>query len=405
MGKGLTPEQIALIEVRREGEKKGEREAGLPKFTLGELQQVSAKEPPIYVTVNRQHNLIVVRTSDQKAMKEIEKLIMTLDRPTPQVLLEIKVLKLTLGDDWRSIFDMDLSEGPSSAGPPTSQPRNPLLGAAASAPKQIAALGNFSNEGGNLIYQFMSDNVRSRIQLLSQESRIESLATPHILCANNEVARIFVGQERPITRNFAVITDTTQGVVSQRVVPEVETRDIGTTLFITPRINADKTVTLNILQDTSTVTTDGAQIPVPLTSGVTEVNVDVVNTSNLEGTVVVKNALTLALGGLIQTETSVTHQKVPFLGDLPLIGKLFRRDTDEKDRVETVLLVTPYVIMTPEDGKQISEERMKALSGHAYFENPSEYKPVTTIPSDLSHLVEQQPGNKSKTVVKAQVLP
>lgn len=357
----LTSEQIARLMERLES---GAAESG--EVPSAALRGISSRETPIFVTVLRQHNALVVRTDDTKAIADIDSLIKNLDRPTPQVLLEMKLLKLGLGDSFRSIFDFSLARGQVITGPPTGQPPNPLVPNAVTSPQNILGLGNFPLEGGTFIYQFMNDHIRARIQLLAQENRLEVVATPMILASNNRPSRLFVGEQRVLVTGVKtnVITPAT-GAATTVVEPVTEVRDIGNTLLIQPKINADRTVTLFVSQDSSTVLRNSATIPVATQTGdVRAIPIDTVDTAILQGTIVARDGLTVAVGGLIQKSYSKDEQKVPLLGDLPLFGRIFRREVKDEAKSELVLLITPYVLMTPEEGKAVTDARLRELSEH-----------------------------------------
>ena len=380
----LTPDQLAELTRRLEERKEGAGSA----VTSETLEGLSRQEPPIFVTVVRQHNVMVVRTSDVKAMQEIERLVVSLDRPTPQVLLEMKILELTLGDSFRSIFDLDFVRGPESSGPATSQPRNPLLSAGSTAAENVLGIGNFPLEGGTLIYQFLNDHIRARIQLLSRDNRINTLGTPMLLASNNRPARIFVGEERVLVTgvNTNVVTPAA-GAGTLAIQPITEVRNIGNTLLILPKINADRTVTLSITQDSSTALIGSATIPVSTAGGgIQAFAIDTVSTANVQGTVVAKDKLTVAVGGLIRTSTNKDVQKVPFLGDIPVIGRLFRREVQAVEKTERVLLITPYILMTPAEGEETTRERMRDLSRHPYHTEGDaaleKYLPSASDPED-----------------------
>lgn len=336
----------------------------------GDLEGLTEGRPSIAVTVNRRHNIVVVRTADEDALAQIERLVIDLDRPTPQVLLEMKILELRLGDGQRTGLDVDLVAGSTRPNLPTGEPTNPLLAGAASVAQQVLSAGNPPLAGGALVYQFLNEHVRVRLEALGREDRVSILATPMLLCANNETARIFIGEERPLVRNFQLQTITTNGVVTNQVVPTVDLRDIGNSLRIIPRINADRTVTLTIVQDVSTVNLGGAQLPVPggAGGGVTIVDIDTVDTANLEGTVIAKDGLTLAVGGLIRKEMRDRQSGIPYLMDLPLIGWLFGETERVEEQRELLLLITPHVLMTPSEGQAKSRARLEALSLHPYHD-------------------------------------
>ena len=357
----LREEGVSLEELSRLREEEGR--------ISGDLRGLTRGLPSIAVTVNRRHNLLVVRTADEDALSEIGKLVADLDRPTPQVLLEMKILEVRLGDGFRSVLDVDWADGPVRNDLPTNKGANPFAVGAVSALEQIAGGGNFPLAAGSVVYQFLDEHVRVRLQMLATEDRLAVLATPMILCANDEVSRLFVGEERPLVRNFELQTTTTNGVIQTQVVPSVDLRDVGTTLRVLPRINADRTVTLTLLQDVSSVSPGGASLPVPgPNGGIQSYPIDTVQTSNLEGTVVARDGMTLAVGGLISKQHVDRRVGIPYLMDIPLIGWLFGDTQRSEERRELVLLITPHVLLTPEEGRARSAARMRALSLHPYHD-------------------------------------
>jgi type II secretory pathway component GspD/PulD (secretin) len=355
------------------------------------LKGFSQSEQPIYLTVNREHNLIIVRTSDTLAVKDIGDLIEDMDRPTPQVLLEMKILSLEIGDKYRQSFDLDYVPNANRVvGPPTDQDRNPLLtsapinvtstntfttstgaevtetqsGSYTTGVRNILGLGNFALEGGTFVYQFMNDKIRARIQLLQEDNKINTLSSPILLATNNKPARVFVGTEQVITTGFDAVAGATNGIAvgAPAIIPVTEIRNIGNTLQILPKINADKTITLLIQQDSSTLRKNSSSIPVPVGATVTNLNVDSVQTSNIQGTVVAKDGLTIAIGGLIDHSASYTEQKVPLLGDIPLLGELFKRKAEDKTKRELILLVTPHIVTAPAEAEDVTLDAVEAIS-------------------------------------------
>lgn len=357
---------------------------------LDNLGAITTNEQPIYVTLNREQDLLIVRTSDVAVMKDIESLVKELDLPTKQVLLEMKILSLDVGDFYRRAMDLDYMPSSNSVrGPFTDQDRNPLF---SEAPIQttsnqtintpsgtetatqtgqitlgvshILGLGNFALEGGTFVYQFLSDKIRARIQLLQQNNRINTLSSPILLTTNKKPARVFVGTEQVVTTGFEAVVGATNGLVTSTpaIVPITEIRDIGNTLQVMPNINGDKTVTLLIQQDASSLVRGASTIPIPVGNTVQSFNVDSVRTSNIQGTVVAKDGLTIAIGGLIDATDSEDIQKVPFIGDFPIIGEFFKRTVKEKSKRELILLITPHIIDTPHDSDDISRDVIEPIT-------------------------------------------
>ena len=340
-----------------------------PSVESDRLQDVSARRSPIYVTVNNEHNLLVIRTSDETALERIANLIPKLDKPVPQILLEMRVLDVLIGDDFRSLFDLGVETGDS--GIPDGQ--------GGTLPENSLGLGNFATEGGTFIYQFLSDQIQARLEILRRQNRVNVLATPVILASNNRPAQLFVGEEAVLTTGVdTLINDTQLGSSRTIIQAETEVREVGNTIFITPRINQDKTVTLEIVQETSNVIDDGGSVIVSTGQGdVQEVAIDTVNTSSIQGTVVAKNGRTMAVGGLIRDQRSKNTAKVPVLGDIPVLGALFRREQQNEERRELILIITPHVMKSPEGIEDVSYDRI--INRSSYGEWPKEEVPPEVI--------------------------
>jgi type II secretory pathway component GspD/PulD (secretin) len=230
--------------------------------------------------------------------------------------------------------------------------------------RNILGLGNYALEGGTFVYQFMSDKIRARIQLLQENNRINTLSTPILLSSNNKPARVFVGTEQVVTTGFEAVAGASNGLVvtTPAITPITDIRNIGNTLQVMPKINADKTVTLLIQQDSSTLIKGASTIPIPVGSSIQSFNVDSVKTSNLQGTVVAKDGLTIAIGGLIDSSDSEEEQKVPLLGDFPILGELFKRKVKQNSKRELLLLITPHIIESAHDGEDLTRDAVEPLS-------------------------------------------
>lgn len=368
--KDLSPNQLSNLDSLRDNSQVSQQDLS------GVVQQKQAR---IFLSANHLHNQILVRTSDRKALDDIGNLIRELDKPVPQVLLEMKILDVTIGDQFRSVMDLSHTSG-NALGPKSNQPRNPLLPSliqgAAGGPKTSLGLGNFPLDGGSTaLFQLMSNNILARLQLLENDNRVKVLATPMLLASNNTPARLFIGEERVLTTGFdsdVLATDGGGGVIT--LTTETTTRDIGNTLVIVPSVNSDRTVTLRIQQDTSNVIPGGTLIPVSGDGGTfEEVAIDTVNTANVQATVIAKNNLTVAIGGMIRTTSSDREERVPLLSAIPVLGHLFRSDIRDHARTELVLLITPHIFFTPEEAQQKTQEiidgqvkKSKALSTYVH---------------------------------------
>ncbi len=393
--RNLSAEQIQqLIEAVQARQQQAAEPAPLPtEDAIARL--LEERQATIYVTVVRRNNQVVVRTSDDNTMRQIAQLIARLDVPTPLVLLEVKVMSVLLDDQFRSVFDFQYSDGGTSAGTFTTgdilpTPSDDLVGDA----RRLASMlpgGSVLNQG-DLTFQVVSNSFRARMQLLEDDNRVTVLNTPLLLTANNEVSRIFIGDTIPFTIGFnspQVITGGNNNTTIAST-PITELRDVGQSLLITPAINADRTVTLRIVQENARRVINGARIPVAnALGGISNQEVDTVNRSTVSGTIVAKDGLAVALGGLIEDEVSDSREKVPVLGSLPGLGFFFRRQATGRTRRELIVMIRPYVFNTPAENAALSAELVQQLSVHpAAFQcdgNMNTFSPneaIRAIPDD-----------------------
>ena len=289
----------------------------------------------IFVTVIQRLNKVIVRTGDSRAMAQIRQLITSVDVPTQTVLLEVKILRVRMDQGYRSAVDYLFDNGRFQAG-----------------------FGANPAQAGDLSFRFASNNFSARIQVLEQKGQVRVVSTPTLLIANNEVSRLFIGEERPLNRSFnggAVIPGAINNVVTQGST-DIEFRPVGTTLLITPNINSDKTVTLRLLQENSNITTNGATVLVPNNNGFQRQAVDTVQSRTVSGTVVARHQVPVVIGGLIDTNFTDTRSQVPLLGNIPLLGALFRRVDDTKSREELVLMINPQLVDPREGGAAASKQ-------------------------------------------------
>ncbi len=369
----FSADQLALLERMRS--------TGTQVIAESEMRKVTQhSQAKIYVTVNRLHNMLFVRSSDVKAMEDIAEIITESDKQVPEVLLEMKVLEVQLTDQFQSAFDIANISGSEQSGPDDGHNVNPLNAEAGSVGSSLLGMGNFDvMTDSTMVFQVLSGNLRMRLQLLEQEGNIASISTPMLLAANNHPAKLFIGEEAVLTTGFTTeeIEITTSGssdvTINTMMVPETETRSIGDTLTILPSINADRSVVMRIVHENSTVVTSGGRIPVLVNDDVDYVAIDTVNTSSLEGTVLAQDGMTVAIGGMVRKSKSTTESKVPVLGDIPLLGFFFSETEDVDTRTELILLITPHILSAPEQAEQLTRNRMADLTSHpnhidSYFE-------------------------------------
>ncbi len=185
---------------------------------------------------------------------------------------------------------------------------------------------------------------------LENDSNANILSTPNLLTLDNEEAKIIIGQNVPfITGSYAQTGSTSTASPFQTI----ERKDVGLTLRIKPQVSEGGTVKLQIYQEVSSVdATTTAN-----TGGVTT------NKRSLESIVLADEGQIVVLGGLIQDSISNGENKVPILGDIPLLGNLFRYDTRHRTKTNLMVFIRPYVLRNAEASLGITQNRYEYLRG------------------------------------------
>lgn len=355
--------------------------------------QATLVQANIFVTISRRNNILIVRTSDMRVMDEIRALVKKLDVPTPMVLMEVKVLELTIDDDFKAGVRWSLNREHSDQF--SAKTLTGTYDAAASIAQTLAGGGTAFNP--SFAFAYLSHRVSTDIELLQKDGKIKTLATPTLLTANNEVSRIFSGKEYPLVTGWTKSeTTTSDGVVVQGYpTVQLERKDVGTMLLITPNINADRTVTLRLLQENSSVSDE--RVSIPVTGGIGESkDIEFVESRSLTGTFVAQDGMAVIAGGLITEHEEEQYWRTPVLGSMPLLGWLFRGTEKVKKRTELVVLIRPHVISTPMEGGKISRELMEKLSAHPARDGKASmeiHKPIPgerTPHSDIKQVIFEQ---------------
>jgi len=307
----------------------------------------------IFIITNLEHNQVIIRTANVEAILQIEELVERIDKPVSQVLLEMKILELDIGENQSTGVEWAFQDG-----------RDITTGFGSGRTNDLTFFQGTAN-GGSSVYQFLSDNIQARISALADDNNVEILATPMLIATNNRAAEINVGEERVIVVGASSsITDGTDNAQGRTTVQaETEVRTIGTSLSIIPRINPNDTVTLHIEQASTSVIENANTIPI---GDNTEVPIDSVDSSEVRATVVASNHKTIAVGGLIRTETIDSKQKVPVLGDVPVLGKAFSNTTYDTNKTELILLVTPHIMRNGRDATNATQALLAEQSDHSY---------------------------------------
>ena len=278
----------------------------------------------VKVIADSDNNSILVLAS-QEDYRSIEAAIRRLDRAPRQVLIEATIAEVSLSDNLNYGVRWFLEEN------------DWQLGFNAPVPT------NASGDGLALAFFDSDNNVRAFFDLLAAKSNVKFLSTPQVMVLDNQTANIRVGDQIPVTTRSSQSTSNPDAPI----VTEVQFRDTGTLLTVTPRINAGGQVTLEISQE---VSIPGAA---PAIGGGGNVSIA---QRTITSSVIVQSGQTVVLGGLILENTTEGRTGVPILMDIPLLGKMFSSTSEDVFRTELLITVKPLVITNDRDMMKVTEE-------------------------------------------------
>lgn len=278
------------------------------------------------VSADVRSNKLVVRAYPGRK-DEIEQLIRSLDEPTKEVLIEARVLQISFKPQMDYGIDWNLDFRKSSNNALQKLNFSNLMMNEGS----LASSSNLTSNYARIAYGNIDvDSFDLAVRALKQVSNTRILSNPKILVTNNEEAKIHVGDTVPY------IISTTSGTGENAITSEsVEFVDVGLKLNVIPVINDDGFITMTLKPELSTVVgqiaSQGGGIPQ-------------VNKTLVETTVMVKDGMTVVLGGLKKDNKTNTVKGVPLLMDVPLLGKFFRSESDSVESTEIVIFITPHIV-------------------------------------------------------------
>jgi general secretion pathway protein D len=233
------------------------------------------------------------------------------------------------------------------ANPTSSTGSTPTATAPATIPGvdvQSGATAAFNTAGGLTFVALDTVNkLKGLINLLASEGKVNILASPHIMAANNQEARIMIGEEVPVltSQSLPLISQTTSFQTST-----VQYRSTGIILTVRPQINAKGLVTLEIAQEVSDAKSTTTGVGGTPTFTVRQAQTSLITADNQ----------TVVLGGLIREDQTNTQAGIPGLRKMPLLGPLFGSEAVSKQRTELLVLITPHIISNLEEGAHMTHE-------------------------------------------------
>lgn len=268
------------------------------------------------VTVDSRTNSIII-TDIKSKIKQAEELINYLDKPTPQVMIKAKFIKVS-NDLQRSLgIKWQLNN---NAGFEDTNTNSDVTGGS-----DVIVNPSGTNSGQIVTSLLDAFDLNMKLSMVESESKAEVLASPKITVINNESAHFNVGKKIPISQ-----VDEAGNTVSKL-------QEIGITLDVTPTINSSNEVLLDIAPEVSDLATpaSGADL--------------IISSNTAETKLLVKDGKTAVIGGLLRKDKSASTSGVPLLKDIPILGRLFKNKTRTHNTQEILIFVTPHIIR-PNEG-------------------------------------------------------
>lgn len=289
-------------------------------------------------------NSLVIR-ADEEVYAELVQVIDKLDVRRSQVFLEAIIAEVSerdgaiLGVDWTGTFRNDAGQELTKANP------------------------TFTEEEGGFQVGFVNKYVRTLtgvvmpdlgiiLTALREDSNSNVISTPSMLTLDNEEAAILVGQEVPFrTGSYSTLGETGGPAVGINPYTSIERKEVGLTLKITPQINAGGAIRLEIAQEMSRISDTTVEGAADL----------ITDKRTIDTTVLVDDGQIIVLGGLIRNDDTDVYERVPFFGDIPVLGAAFRKKSKKRVKINLMVFLRPNIIREPGDLNTLTRERYEYM--------------------------------------------
>lgn len=328
----------------------------------------------------------ITAITDSRTAEQISNVLYSLEQPVPQVLLNCVFLQVQLNNS----LDFGVEGGwTGNAGNNQVSAANIFgLSGLNSVATNFTSLGqpfpsgfpapsptSTLSSGG--LYQILGSDYQATLRALAQSGKAQVLSRPSVLAVDGQPAQIVVGQEVPLVTG---VTYYTSGGSTIPIINPTYT-DVGIILNVTPYISIpERTVEMILQPQTSSVDSSQSQIIAP---GVTAPYIDVTSANTVA---VTPDGQTVVLGGLMESDQSSSSSKIPILGDIPVLGNLFKSKSTSNGKKELLIFVTPHIVRAPTQFAEMSvgPNRLPSMITNSVSEK------------ELNEFLERLPAKKSR---------
>ena len=340
------------------------------------FRPLSEFEAPVQVFADKATNSVIV-SSTKSAYAKLQSVIRDLDTRRKQVFVEAVILEVQvdrlrqIGSDPLQVIAAGSSGSVQGVAGFNLAPEN-LSSLAA------AIIGGAAS--GGTVSLLNTVNVRAFLQLLLSLTDTNVISTPQVLAADNQKAKIVVGENRPFPTGQA------QGITGGTLVT-IERKDVGVTLEITPQVMENDLIRLEIKQEITAIAENVAQT---IGSGTSSVPVGPTTTKrSMETTTIAKDQQTIVIGGLVRDNVILNERKVPLLGDIPFLGWLFRFQSTAVQKLNLLVFLTPSLIRDDADVLELNARKAADLGT---LQRESRVEEPTRLKQDVLEKLERPNG-------------
>jgi general secretion pathway protein D len=356
-----------------------------PQGTTAPMTPVSGQLGGALIQADPATNTLII-TAPDAVYRQLRGVIDKLDVRRAQVFIESLIVEVTgdqaseFGIQWQT-GGQHLAPGASSGvvgGTNFGTPTQNILGIARN-PATAGAGLNIGVAQGQITIPGVGTitNLQFLARALEQNNKANILSTPNLLTLDNEEARIMVGQNVPfVTGQFVT---SASGGVGANVNPfqTIERRDVGLTLRVRPQISEGGAIKMVIYQEVSSVQSNTTAGPIT-------------NMRAIESNVLVDDGSIVVLGGLVQDNVTTNIEKVPVLGDIPLIGQLFRFETRRQQKTNLMVFLRPFVVRDEATARSLVGDRYDQMRR---FQGDTQQAPHPVLPEMQNPMLPPlQPG-------------
>ena len=288
------------------------------------------------MTSDDRRNIILISASPA-VYKSILTYLEKLDTPPRQVLIEATVAELTLTDLFQFGVEWMIKNSYQNG------------------TYTFSTLGNLGvTTSTGLAFQFLSDSQRFQavINAAATKGLVRVLSNPRVMVIDNQEATIQVGTDVPVLTGQIAAAGITTPTGGATVLQNIQYQSTGIILKVKPLINTEGLLTLSL----------NIEVSQPGTNTTSSVSSPAISTRKISTNVVAAHGESMMLGGLIAENKSTTVNKVPFLGDIPLLGNLFKYNSQTTNRTELIIILTPTIITNVEDATRVTKEFREGLN-------------------------------------------